>query len=280
MASDLNGRWLGAEGGRAKPPRNSSGGAAELEIRSARHGDAIASRGTSSSEAMKMKQRTVLFGLAILALAIATAYSQNKTRPATAAVPHLEKRGPTTQMIVDGKPFLMLVGELANTKSSNLEEMKTRIWPMLADKIHANTIITGMSWSWVEPEEGKYDFSIADAAIENAKQHNMRICWMWFASWKNGLSSFVPTWVKANQERFPRAQILDGKTVEVLSTLSENNRNADAKAFAALMRHCREVDTPIASSWSRWKTKWAWAATHATGLRWRMQLSPNRCPRN
>jgi len=63
----------------------------------------------------------------------------------------------------------MLVGELANTKSSNLEEMKTRIWPMLADKIHANTIITGMSWSWVEPEEGKYDFSIADAAIENAK---------------------------------------------------------------------------------------------------------------
>jgi hypothetical protein len=49
--------------------------------------------------------------------------------------------------------------------------------------------------------------------------------------------------VKADQERFPRAQILDGKTVEVLSTLSENNRNADAKAFAALMRHCREVDT-------------------------------------
>ena len=190
-----------------------------------------------------MKQRTVLYCLLILALAIATACSQNKTQPATTSVPHLEKRGPTTQMIVDGKPFLMLVGELANTKSSNLEEMKTRIWPMLADKIHANTIITGMSWSWVEPEEGKYDFSIADAAIENAKQHNMRICWMWFASWKNGLSSFAPTWVKANQERFPRAQILDGKTVEVLSTLSEENRNADAKAFAALMRHCREVDT-------------------------------------
>jgi GH35 family endo-1,4-beta-xylanase len=146
-----------------------------------------------------MKQRTVLYCLVIFALAITTACSQNKTQPATTAVPHLEKRGPTTQMIVDGKPFLMLVGELANTKSSNLEEMQTRIWPMLADKIHANTIITGMSWSWVEPEEGKYDFSIADAAIENAKQHDMRIVWMWFASWKNGLSSFAPTWVKANQ---------------------------------------------------------------------------------
>ena len=33
-----------------------------------------------------------------------------------------------------------------------------------------------------------------------------------------------------------------GKTLEILSTLSDNNRNADAKAFAAVMRHIREVD--------------------------------------
>jgi hypothetical protein len=154
----------------------------------------------------------------------------------------LEKRGLATQLIVDGKPYLALSGELSNTISSNLEFMKT-VWPMLADRVHLNTVLTGMCWAWIEPEEGKYDFSIADAAIENARQHNLRIVWLWFASWKNGLSSFPPPWVKANQERFPRAQITDGKSVEVLSTLSENNREADARAFAALMRHTREVDT-------------------------------------
>jgi hypothetical protein len=114
---------------------------------------------------------------------------------------------------------------------------------MLANRVRLNTVLTGMCWAWVEPEEGKYDFSIADAAIENARQNNVHIVWLWFASWKNGLSSFPPPWVKADQTRFPRAQITDGKSVEVLSTLSENNREADARAFAALMRHTREVDT-------------------------------------
>jgi hypothetical protein len=171
--------------------------------------------------------------LLICALVTATAYSQ--------AIPHMEKRGGATQLIVDGKPFLALSGELANTASSNLEYMQT-VWPVLANKIHLNTVLTGMAWAWVEPQEGKYDFRIADAAIENANKYNLRIAWLWFASWKNGLSSFPPAWVKADQERFPRAQIQNGRSVEILSTLSENNWQADARAFAALMRHVREVD--------------------------------------
>ena len=179
-----------------------------------------------------------LFPCAILC---ALAPLRSQTTPADPSIPHLEKRGMATQLIVDGQPFLALSGELNNTISSNLEYMKT-VWPMLAKRVHLNLVLTGMAWNWIEPEEGKYDFSIADAAIENARQNNVRIAWLWFASWKNGLSSFAPPWVKADQERFPRAQITDGKTVEVLSTLAENNWQADARAFAALMRHVREVD--------------------------------------
>jgi S-formylglutathione hydrolase FrmB len=57
------------------------------------------------------------------------------------------------------------------------------------------------------------------------------------------MSSYAPEWVKENQDRFARAQDKDGNSIEALSTLSAANRNADAKAFAALMRHIREVDT-------------------------------------
>src|SRR5690349_17923742 len=46
-------------------------------------------------------------------------------------LPHLEKRGAVTQLIVDGKPFLMLSGELYNSSSSSLEYMKP-LWPKLA----------------------------------------------------------------------------------------------------------------------------------------------------
>jgi hypothetical protein len=164
-----------------------------------------------------------------------------QTKPADTAAPHLEKRGQATQLIVDGKPFLVLSGELSNTVSSDAERMKA-VWPLLANKVHMNTVLTGVSWDWIEPEEGKYDFRIVDRLIESARQNNVRIVWIWFGSWKNGLSSFAPAWVKAAQDRFPRAQIRGGKTIEALSTLSPNNLQADARAFAALMRHTREVD--------------------------------------
>ena len=65
---------------------------------------------------------------------------------------------------------------------------------------------------------------------------------MWFASWKNSLSSYPPDWVKRDFERFPRAQTKAGRTVELLTPLSDANRDADARAFAALMRHVKEVD--------------------------------------
>ena len=38
-----------------------------------------------------------------------------------ANAPHLEQRGSATQLIVDGKPFVMLSGELSNSTSSNLD---------------------------------------------------------------------------------------------------------------------------------------------------------------
>jgi hypothetical protein len=173
--------------------------------------------------------KTLLIG-ALLAAAV---YPQ--------ALPHMEKRGAAMQLIVDGKPFLALSGELANTAPSNLDYMQ-RIFPILAKQVHLNTVLTPMAWAWIEPQEGKFDFHLADAAIENANKCDLRIVWLWFGSWKNGQSNFTPGWVKANQDRFPRAQIQNGKGMEILSTLSQNNLQADARAFAALMRHTREVD--------------------------------------
>jgi hypothetical protein len=48
--------------------------------------------------------------------------------------------------------------------------------------------------------------------------------------------------VKSSQTRFPKARIQNGSSVEILSALSESNLQADARAFAALMRHVRQTD--------------------------------------
>jgi hypothetical protein len=177
-------------------------------------------------------------GAVFCALAISAAYAQ--TRAADSAVPHLEKRGLATQLIVDGKPFLVLGAEPPTSGASNLEYLKYML-QVQADT-HQNTSDIAVGWNWVEPQKGKYDFKIVDAIIEDARQIGQRVVLVWFGSWKNGESQFAPVWVKADQNRFPRAQIKGGRTIEALSTFSESNSEADARAFAAVMRHIREVD--------------------------------------
>jgi hypothetical protein len=152
----------------------------------------------------------------------------------------LRKQGTATQLVVDGKPFLALTGELSNNSATSVEYMKP-IWPRLVQS-KLNTALAGVSWAQIEPQEGKFDFSALDGVIGDARSHNLHLVLLWFASWKNGLSSYPPDWVKKNFERFPRVRTQWGKTLELITPLSDANRDADAHAFAALMRHVREID--------------------------------------
>lgn len=153
--------------------------------------------------------------------------------------PHLEKRGTVTQLMVEGKPYLILGGELHNSSSSNLDYMKP-IWPKLA-AMNLNTVLTPLSWELIEPEEGRYDFSLVDGLLSQARENHEHIVFLWLASWKNGMSSYPPVWVKNDTKRFPRVAI-DGNEVNILSTFGRATRDADARAFAALMTHIKQVD--------------------------------------
>ena len=161
-------------------------------------------------------------------------------RSTSSEIPHLQKQGTATQLIVEGKPFLVLAGELTNNSATSVEYMKP-IWSKLVEA-KLNTVLATVAWNQVEPQEGKFDFSVVDGIIRDARSHNLHLVLLWFASWKNGLSSYPPDWVKRDFERFPRAQVASGKSIELLSPLSDANRDADARAFAALMRHVKAVD--------------------------------------
>lgn len=155
-------------------------------------------------------------------------------------LPQLRKTGSAAQLVVDGRPFLVIGGELHNSSSASLDYMQP-IWPRLLD-LNMNTVLTPVSWELIEPEEGRFDFSLVDGLIRDARRYGLRIVFLWFGSWKNGMSSYIPVWVKKDFKRFPRVQLQDGGAVEVLSTVAPANWQADAKAFAALMRHIREID--------------------------------------
>jgi hypothetical protein len=160
---------------------------------------------------------------------------------AAPAAPHLEKRGNVIQLIVEGKPYLALAGELHNSASSSAEHMQS-IWPKL-QQMNLNTVLAVVSWEQIEPREGQFDFTVVDQLLRDARKHDMRLAVLWFGSWKNGTSRYQPAWVKADTQRFPLIRNKAGNTLEILSALSEETCKADAKAFAALMRHIKQVDS-------------------------------------
>jgi len=157
-----------------------------------------------------------------------------------AQLPYLKKEKNVTQFIVDGKPFIMFSGELHNSSSSSKAYME-KVWPGII-AMNLNAVIASASWELVEPEEGKYSFEEVDHVIERARAEKMKVVLIWFASWKNGESTYVPEWVKTNIKKYPKVKTLDGRTLNVLSTFYEENEKADEKAYVELMKHIKAVD--------------------------------------
>ena len=155
-------------------------------------------------------------------------------------IPRLERRGEATQLTLDGEPFLILGGELGNSEASSRAAMRPH-WEKLR-AMHLNTVLAPVSWELVEPEEGHFNFATVDALLEDARAHDMRLVLLWFGTWKNSMSSYAPGWVKRDTRRFARTLGADGKPQEIISAFSREARDADARAFAALMRHLREAD--------------------------------------
>ncbi|HLM07332.1 MAG TPA: DUF5597 domain-containing protein [Blastococcus sp.] len=165
-------------------------------------------------------------------------------------LPTLRSTATGAQLIVDGRPALLLGGQLHNSSPSSPEYMQP-IWDRLADA-GIRTVIGAASWAQVEPVEGSFDFSTVDAQIEQARARGMRLVLIWFGAFKNAASTYAPGWVRADVDRFPRAVAQGQEKAHftypgampkpVLTVFSPELLDADRRAFVLFMEHLTDVD--------------------------------------
>jgi hypothetical protein len=156
-----------------------------------------------------------------------------------AEAPRFVEKDGRWALLVEGKPYLMLGGQIHN--SSSWPSELTAVWKCLAE-LHANTVEAPVYWEQIEPQPGRFNWDNVDAVVKGAREHNFHVVLLWFGTWKNGNMHYVPEWVKTDTKKFPRVIRADGEPIDVLSASSRSNLDADKAAFVALMRHLKSLD--------------------------------------
>lgn len=138
------------------------------------------------------------------------------------------------------KPMLILGGELSNSAATSVADIDSVMPRMKA--IGLNTVLVPAYWDLIEPEEGKFNFTLVDEVIKTARENDLKVIFLWFGVWKNSMSCYAPLWFKQDTKRFPRAMTEDGKPLEIATCFSENVLNADKNAFVRLMQRIKDED--------------------------------------
>jgi hypothetical protein len=150
----------------------------------------------------------------------------------------IEKNG-RHALMVDGQPFFMLGGQAHN--SSGWPGMLPTVWSAVK-AMNANTLEIPVYWEQIEPQPGKFDFSLVDTLLKQGRENNVKLVLLWFATWKNGSNHYMPEWMKRDAAKYPNITGKNGRPVDSPSPHTKAAMEADAKAFAAFMRYLKKAD--------------------------------------
>jgi len=154
-------------------------------------------------------------------------------------VPRIVEKDGRHALLVDGKPFLMLGGQAHN--SSGWTGMMPQVWQAI-EAMYANTLEVPIYWEQIEARPGKFDFSLVDMLLQQGREHNVHLVFLWFATWKNGSNHYMPEWMKLDAKKYPNITGKNGQPVDSPSPHTKAAMEADAKAFTEVMRYLKKED--------------------------------------
>ena len=151
----------------------------------------------------------------------------------------------------DGEPTLLVGGQVFNSASSSPKAIADSFAHVR--RVGSNVVLSPVSWALSEPAEGTFDFSLVDVMLAEARKNELRLVLLWFGAFKNAASTYCAHVGAQRTRRGSRAwwssrracrpSRYEGATAKpVLSVFSPELREADAKAFEALIRHLVDAD--------------------------------------
>ena len=184
-----------------------------------------------------MKMTSALLAAFAATLVIGTVQAQVAERP----IPRLVQKDGRFALFVDDAPFLILGVENQDLGLESTWPAHPKEWAAM-EYLHANTIEIPIYWDQIEEKPGQFNFSSIDRLLAEARQHNVRLILLWFATWKNGSDHYLPQWVKLDPTKHPNIVGRNGQPVDSPSPINPAGMELDAKAFAAVMAHLKDAD--------------------------------------
>ena len=170
---------------------------------------------------------------------VTAAVAQTAGGSSVTPMPKVVEKNGRWALMVDGAPYLMLGDQVNN--SSAWPATLPEVWPAV-ERLHANTVEMPVYWEQMEPQQGRFDFSVLDALLVGARQHKVHLVLLWFGTWKNGAGHYLPAWMKRDMATYPRVVGPKGEVRDTMSPFGQATLEADERAFAALMRHLKVSD--------------------------------------
>lgn len=149
---------------------------------------------------------------------------------------------------IRGEARLPLGGQLHNSAPS--DPLAVRAGMRRIKELGGDLVIGAVNWDLFEPREGEYDFRQVDDQLSAAREYDLDLVLIFFGAFKNAGSTYAPSWVRGDLDRFPRALI--GETAvagferagrPVLSLFDSDLLEVEARALCALSCRIAETDS-------------------------------------
>jgi hypothetical protein len=180
-------------------------------------------------EIMKTLKKTITTGL-ILSLLSLNIFAQ---------IPRIVEKNGRHALLVDGKPFFILGGQAHN--SSGWPGMMPELFSAVKT-MHLNTVEIPIYWEQLETKPGKFDFSLVDTLLAQARTHQVHLVILWFGTWKNGSNHYMPEWMKRESTKYPNITGSKGQPVDSPSPNVKATLEADINAFTRVMHYLKQAD--------------------------------------